>query len=395
MDFELSPEQRVYRETLESFAAKQLNADVAQRDRDGVFAREGWGKLADVGVLGLPIPTEYGGSGADAVTMMTALEAVGYGCRDNGLLFSMHAHLWAGVSPIVRFGSGQQRERYLPDMAAGEVVAAHGMSEPDSGSDSYAMTTTAVRDGDRYVLNGRKTFVSNAPLADVLLLFAVDPARRGFAGTTAFLVERDTPGLVVGEPVSKMGLRTSPMADVYLDDCAVPAEAVLGAPGGGAAVFSWTMERERSFILSTTLGTMRRDFERCVIHARTRKQFGQPLAAFQAVSHRIVDMRIRLDAARLLLYRLAWSLDRGLPTKVEAALAKVFVSESFVQSGLDAMQVHGAYGFMTEYELERDLRDSLASRFYSGTSEIQRNLAAHHLGLRAHSKARPTRKGSQ
>ena len=391
MDFELSPEQRLYCETVESFAARELNDDLAKRDRDGVFGRESWAKLAGVGLLGLPIPTDYGGAGADAVTMMTALEAVGYGCRDNGLLFSMHAHLWAGVCPVVRFGSDRQRERYLPGMAAGDIVAAHGMSEPDSGSDSYAMTTSAVRDGDRYILNGRKTFVSNAPIADVLVLFAVDPARRGFAGTTAFLVDRDTPGLTVGEPVSKMGLRTSPMADVYLDDCAVPTEAVLGAPGGGAAVFTWTMERERSFILSTALGTMRRDFERSVAHARARKQFGQPLAAFQAVSHRIVDMRMRLDAARLLLYRLAWSLDRGRPAKAEAALAKVFVSESFVQSGLDAVQVHGAYGFMTEYELERDLRDSLASRLYSGTSEIQRNLAAHHLGLRAH----PTSKGSQ
>jgi alkylation response protein AidB-like acyl-CoA dehydrogenase len=229
--------------------------------------------------------------------------------------------------------------------------------------------------------------VTNAPIADVFLVFAVDNRERGFAGVSAYLVDRDTAGLTVSQPVSKMGLRTSPMADVHLDACAVPTSALLGAEGAGAAVFTWTMERERSFILATALGTMRRAVESCVAHARARTQFGQPIGAFQAVSHRIVDMRMRLEAARLLLYRLAWLIDRGMPIKVEAPLAKIFVSESFVQSGLDAVQLHGGYGFMTEHEVERDLRDALASRLYSGTSEIQRNVAAHHLGL--------TRRGSR
>jgi alkylation response protein AidB-like acyl-CoA dehydrogenase len=381
MDFDLTPEQREFCATLETFAAKELNDDLVRRDHDGEFAHENWRKLAEIGLLGMPISAEYGGADADAVTMMTALEAVGYGCRDNGLLFSMHAHLWAGVSPILRFGSAEQKQRYLPPMALGDLIAAHAMSESGSGSDAFAMSTTADRDGDQYLLNGTKTFVSNAPIADVFVVFAVDPGKRGFAGVSAFLVDRDTPGLSVSPPISKSGLRTSPMAEVHLDDCAVPATALLGPEGAGAAVFNWTMERERSFILGTALGTMRRDLERCVTHTRTRRQGGQALSGYQAVSHRIVDMRMRLDAARLMLYRLAWLVDRRMPTTVEAALAKVFVSESFVQSGLDAVQTHGGYGFTTEYEVERDLRDSLASQLYSGTSEIQRNLAAHHMGL--------------
>ncbi|WP_432190132.1 acyl-CoA dehydrogenase family protein [Streptomyces sp. Tue6028] len=381
MDFELTPEQRAFNENLEKFALRELNDDLIDRDKDGVFAAENWRKCADIGLLGLPVPTGYGGSGADATTMMTALETLGYGCRDNGLLFSLHAHLWAGTSPVVRFGSAEQREKYLPAMCAGESIAGHAMSEPGSGSDAFGLTTTVIRRGDRYLLNGTKAFVSNAPIADVILVFAVDAQKRGFAGVSAFLVDRDTPGLTVSAPISKMGLRTSPMGEVHLDDCEVPESARLGPEGAGVAVFTWTMERERSFILATALGTMRRDLERCVEYARTRRQFGQPIGAFQAVSHRIVDMRMRLDASRLMLHRLAWLIDKGEPSKTEAALAKVYVSEAFVQSGLDAVQIHGGYGYTTEYELERDLRDAVAARIYSGTSEIQRNLAAHQMGL--------------
>ncbi|MEU9504858.1 acyl-CoA dehydrogenase family protein [Micromonospora sp. NPDC048170] len=381
MDFGLTEEQTALRESIEQFAQARLNDNLVDNDKAGVFARENWRECAKIGLVGLPIPEAYGGSQADAVTTMVALEALGYGCRDNGLIFSLNAHLWAGASPILRFGTEEQRRRYLPAMCAGEMIAAHGMSEPGSGSDAYALTTTAVRDGDRYLVNGSKTFITNAPVADVFLVFATTDRRRGFAGVNAFLVDSDTPGLTVGEPTDKMGLRTSPMADVHLDGCAVPASCRLGPEGGGSAVFNWTMERERSFILAAALGTMRRDLERCVEHARTRRQFGKPIGSFQAVSHRLVDMRLRLDASRLLLYRLGWSIDRGQPAGLEAALAKLSVSENFVQSGLDAIQVHGGYGFMTEYELERDLRDSVASRLYSGTSEVQRNLAARQLGL--------------
>ena len=381
MDLELTPEQRELAETVEKFALCELNENLIERDREADFAAENWRKCAQVGLLGLPVPEEYGGLDADAGTIVAAMEALGYGCRDNGLLFSLHAHLWAGVSPIVRFGSPEQHERYLPRMCAGELIAGHAMSEPGSGSDAFALKTTFGKRDGRYVLNGAKTFVSNAPIADVLLIFAVEKAGRGFAGVSAFLVDRGTPGLTVSKPISKMGLRTSPMAEVYLDDCEICESARLGPEGAGAPMFTWTMERERSFILTTALGTMRRDLERCIEYARTRRQFGQPIGAYQAVSHRIVDMRMRLEASRLMMHRLAWLTDRDEPSGAEAAMTKVFVSEAFVQSGLDAIQLHGGYGYTTEYEVERDLRDAIAARIYSGTSDIQRNLAARHMGL--------------
>jgi alkylation response protein AidB-like acyl-CoA dehydrogenase len=388
MDFDLTPEQSELRETVERFAQEQLNDDLIGRDARGGFAADNWLKCSKIGLLGLPIPTRYGGTQADAVTTMVALEALGYGCRDNGLIFSLHAHLWAGVSPIIRFGSEQQRERYLPSMCDGTLIAAHAMSEPDSGSDSFSLGTSVARHDDGYVINGGKTFITNAPVADVFLVFATENRNRGFAGVSAFLVDRKTPGLTVGPPVSKMGLRTSPMAEVYFDDCVVPEESLLGPYCGGSAIFNWTMERERTFILASAVGTMRRDLERSIEHARTRKQFGQPIGAFQAVSHRIVEMKLRVEAAQLLLHRLAWKTDQGRPTGLDAALAKIWTSESFVQSGLDAVQIHGGYGFTTEYELERDLRDAVAGRIYSGTSEVQRNLAARHLGLPTQSMSR-------
>jgi alkylation response protein AidB-like acyl-CoA dehydrogenase len=224
-------------------------------------------------------------------------------------------------------------------------------------------------------------FVTNAPVADLFLVFATIDRSRGFGGVCAFLVERDDPGLAVGKPARKMGLDSSPMSDVVLQDCVVPAGRMLGAAGGGIGVFNAAMERERSFILASTLGTMQRDLDRCVSHARERRQFDQPIGRFQAVSHRIVDMRLRLDTARLLLYRLGWLMEQGRPIGLESALVKLHLSECFLQSSLDAVQIHGGYGYLTECELEQDVRDAVASRIYSGTSEVLRNLAARHMGL--------------
>ena len=255
------------------------------------------------------------------------------------------------------------------------------MTEPGSGSDAFALATTATRDGDGYVLRGSKTFVTNAPDADLLLVFATTDRARPLAGVCAFLVERETPGLAVGRPLRKMGLETSPIAEVFLEGCRVPASAMLGVPGAGVALFTAAMERERGFILASAVGTMERDLERCVAYARERRQFGRPIGAFQAVSHRVVDMRLRLETARLLVRQLAWRVDRGLPVALESALVKLHLSESFLQSSLDAVQVHGGYGYVAEYEVERHLRDAVAGRLYSGTSEVQRNLVAHLLGL--------------
>jgi alkylation response protein AidB-like acyl-CoA dehydrogenase len=289
--------------------------------------------------------------------------------------------MWACETPIVHFGTEEQKSRYLPGLADGSLLGAHGMSEPGSGSDAFALATTAARTGSGYVLNGTKTFVTNAPEADLHVLFATIDRALGFAGITAFLVEKGTPGLSVGRPLSKMGLRTSPMSEVVLEDCEVPDAAVLGEPGGGMAVFNTSMLWERSCILSSAVGAMERQLEQAIAYARERRQFGEPIGSFQAVSHRLVDMKLRLETARLLLYRLAWLLDSGRSATLDSALVKLHLSDSYVRSSLDALQVLGGYGYMTEYELEREVRDAIGSRLYSGTSEIQYNIAARSMGL--------------
>ncbi|MYU21139.1 acyl-CoA dehydrogenase family protein [Streptomyces sp. SID8352] len=381
MDFALTEEQRLLAQTVETFATRELNQDLTERDAAGTFPAQAWRKCAGIGLTGLTVPEEYGGAGADAVTTMAAMEALGYGCRDNGLIFSLNAHLWAGTMPIVRYGTEQQRQHYLPQCCDGSLILAHAATEPGAGSDALSLTTTATRKGEGWLLNGSKTFVTNAPVAGALVVFAAtDPAAK-FAGLSAFLVDANTPGLRVGRPIGTMGLRTAPIAEVFFEDCPVSPEGLLGAPGAGMALFNSTMQTERALILASAVGTLRRNLERCIDHARARRQYGRPIGAFQAVAHRLVEMKLRLETARLLLYRLGWLLDHGQPAELDVCLVKLHISEAFVQSGLDAITIHGGYGYTAEYEVERDLRDAIGSRLYSGTSDIQRNIAASLLGL--------------
>jgi alkylation response protein AidB-like acyl-CoA dehydrogenase len=283
--------------------------------------------------------------------------------------------------PILTFGTEAQKRKYLPGLCSGAIIGAHAMSEPDSGSDAFSLRARAERRDGGYVLNGTKTFVTNAPMCDVALVFAtVDPAKKMF-GVTGFLIDKGTPGLTLGRHIDKMGLRTSPMGEVVLEDCFVPEECRLGKEGIGSRIFSDSMEWERSCILGSHLGAMERQLERCIAHARDRAQFGQPIGRFQTVANRIVDMKLRLETARLLLYRVAWMKKMGQSAVMEAALAKLYLAECFVQSGLDAVRTMGGYGYTTEYEVERDVRDALGGTLYSGTSDIQRNIIARHLGL--------------
>ena len=381
MDFELSSEQSALRDEIVRFAREELNDDLIHRDADSSFSVEAWKKCAALGIQGLPIPPEYGGAGADALTIMLSMEALGYGCRDNGLLFSLGAQMWSCEMPIVRFGTEEQKGRYLPGLSDGSLIGVQCMSEPDTGSDAFALTTSAVVKGDRYVLNGAKTFITNAPIADVFVVFASTDLANGFAGLSAFLVDRQTAGVSVGAPFHKMGLRTSPMSEVVFTDCEIGPDHLLGPESAGAAIFNHSMDWERSCILANTVGSMQRQLEACVAYAKERRQFGQPIGKFQAVAHRIVEMKLRLEAGRLLLYRLGWLKREGKPAPLDSALVKLYLGESFMQSSLDALQIHGGYGYLTESELEREVRDAVASRIYSGTSDIQRNLVASHLGL--------------
>jgi alkylation response protein AidB-like acyl-CoA dehydrogenase len=381
MDFEWTDEQRAYRDAVISFAQAELSDGVRRRDEEHEFSFEAWKKCAAFGIQGLPVPEDYGGQGADATTVMLALEAFGYGCKDNGLIFALNAQMWACEIPLVRFGTDEQKRRYLPGLCDGSLIAAQGMTEPDSGSDAFSLATAAEKAEDHYVLNGRKTFVTNGPQADVFLVYATTDRSSGFAGLCVFIVDRETPGLSIGQPLHKMGLRTSPMSELFFDGCVVPADRMLGQPGAGMAIFNVAMQWERSCILASTVGTMQRQLERCIAHARERRQFGQPIGKFQAVSHRIADMKVRLETARLLPYRLGWLIDRGKSTALDAALAKLYLSECYLQSSLDALQIFGGYGYMSEYELEREVRDAIGSRIHSGTSDIQRNIIAGLLGL--------------
>ncbi len=381
MDFSFSDEQREFADSVIKFAQRELGGDVVAREKRGELFREGWQRCAEFGIQGLCVPEEYGGLGKDIVSCMLAMQALGYACKDSGLLFALSSHMFTCEIPLLEFGSAEQKARYLPRMAAGELIGGHAMTEPEAGSDAYSLRTTAEPKGDGWILNGTKTFISNAPIADLLLVFATTNRSRGWAGITAFLVERGTPGLELGRPLDKVGLKTSPTGEVVLDGCEVGAEALLGKKGGGTAIFNAEMEWERSCLFAVQVGAMQRQLETCVRYCQERTQFGQSIGKFQAVSHKLADMRVRIELAELILHKVAWLKSQGKRAQLESAISKLFVSEAYLASSLDAMQVHGGYGFMTEYEVDRDLRDALGGTIYSGTSEIQRNIIARLLGL--------------
>jgi len=381
MDFSFTNEQLELKASMIEFAKKELNKDLMRFEEKEEFPREAWRACAKFGVQGLPVPAEYGGSGLDIMSTVLMMEGLGYACRDNGLIFSLNAQMWSLELPILEFGSPAQKKKYLPGLVSGELIGVHAMTEPESGSDAFSLRTkVALRDG-KYVLNGSKLYITNAPIADVVIVFATLKPGTGFAGVSAFLVEKGTPGYSVGAPLKKMGLRTSQMGEVILKDCEIPAANRLGREGAGMAVFNSSIEWERACILASAVGAMQRQLELCIEYARIRKQFGQPIGKFQSISNKISNMYLRLESARLMIYRVAWLKQQGKPATAEAAAAKVLTSEAWVQSCLDAIQIHGAYGYMRDSGIERDLRDSIAGTIYSGTSEIQRLIIARTLGL--------------
>lgn len=381
MNFEWSQEQNeLYHQAIE-FAQKKMNKNLIEEDRHEVFSREKWQACADLGLMGMIVPEQYGGLGLDALTVARVMDGFGYGCRDTSIFLSIGAHIWAVQMPILLFGSEEMKQKYLPKLVSGEWVGAHAISEPSAGSDAMSMNTTAVKDGDFYILNGSKTFVTNAPVADLFVAFATINKKYGFAGVTCFAFERDTPGVSVESKMEKMGSRTSPMSDVVFRDARIPARNVIGAPSGGSRIFSRIMFWERALILAPFLGAMQRQIEECVKYANDRVQFGKRLSAYQAISGKIVDMQVRLESARLLLYKAAWDLEYGDAT-MPASIAKLVTSDAAVQTFLDAIQVFGGYGYTTDFEIERHLRDAIGTRIYSGTTEMQKMIIANTIGLK-------------
>jgi alkylation response protein AidB-like acyl-CoA dehydrogenase len=382
MDFEMSGEQeRIYQEIV-AFSSKELNADLLERDAAKEFSRSGWTKCAEVGIQGFPIPTEYGGSGADVLSTIIAMEALGFGCKDNGLVHAINSHLWGCEVPIWKFGTEQQKQAYLPPLVKGQMIGAQAITEPDSGSDVASIRTSAVKEGTSYVINGSKSIVSNAPIADLVIVFAVTaPGRKFLGGISAFLIRTDNPGVKVGNPMDKMGLRTLPVSGLSFDDCRVPASSLLGAEGSAIRIFNESMEWERSCLFACHVGLMDRILNACVRYSKDRSQFGKPIGKFQSISNKLADMKVRVELGKLLLHKIGWLKSHGKSVLAECSMAKLYISESLRLTASDAVQIFGGYGYMAEFEIERELRDSFASTIYSGTSEIHREIISRSLGI--------------
>jgi hypothetical protein len=375
----MSPDQRdkFGWDALVRFAQQELNDHLADQE----FSGQAWRHCGEYGVLGLPFPIEYGGQNADAKSTAVAMEALGYGSRDNGLLAAINAHMWSCVVPIWKFGTTEQKKLLLPRLCNGEWIAAHAATEPEAGSDIFSLTTRAVRKGHSYVLNGQKTFILNAPVADLVIAFATVDPKQGAEGITGFIVKKGTPGMAVTRVINKMGLRNALMGEIVFTNCELPAENRLGPEGNGSLMFQHSMQWERTLILAPHVGTMKRVLEKCVQYARRRRQFGQSIGKFQSVSNRIAEMRVRVECARLLLYHAADILQQGTRLALEASMAKLFISEAAVETYLDAIRIHGALGYTEELEFAEDLQDAIGTTIFSGTSDIQRQIIARYLGL--------------
>jgi alkylation response protein AidB-like acyl-CoA dehydrogenase len=380
MDFEWSEESLALRAEAVAFG-KSLNNGVLEDDRTGRFPAEKWQRLADWGYFGLRVPAEHGGAEMDLLSGLLVTEGLGEGCEDGGLVFSAAVQAWVLTSGLLTYGTENQNRRYLPGLAAGTTMGALAITEPESGSDAFAMRTRAVKVDGGWSLTGRKTFITNGPAADLVICFAATGAGGVLGGITVFLVEADAPGVERTPSMSKMGLRTSPLGDLVFDEAFVPEESALGQIGGGALIFNELLEWERVWATAAQVGALQRDLEQARSYAKERKAFGAAIATFQSVANRIVDMKVRLEAGRLLVYRAACLKAQGRSALAESALAKLWVSESAVASSLDSIQVHGGYGYMSEAGIERRLRDAVGSRIYSGTSEMQRAVVSRTMGL--------------
>jgi len=379
MDFEWNFEQKTFKESMRKFAEKEVSPGIIERDKKGEFNWGAWKKAGEFGILGLPIPEKYGGGEADVITMMAGLEGFGLGCRDAGFYLALSAHMVIGEIPIWKFGTEKQKLKYLPKMCSGDWIGAYGLSEPDAGSDAVSLRTSAVKKGDHYILNGTKMFITNGPIADVIVVFATVDRSKGPKGITAFIVEKGFPGFSVGRELDKMGQRTSPTGELVFEDCLVPVENCLGGEGQGLPILFESLEWERTCLLTGSIGTCEYELDRCIKYANERIQFGKPIGQFQLIQERLANMKWRLEASRLLVYRAGWMKQKGIPARMEAAIAKLAISETRVANALDAVQIHGGYGYMREFEVERVLRDSIAASIGAGSTEIQKITIARQL----------------
>jgi len=377
MDFGFTREQLMFKKEVIRFARKEIVPRVQEHDLNGEFDFESFRKLGAFGILGLHFPESLGGGGADVVTTVLAGEALGEAGVDGGLTLAYGAHSFLCADTIYRHGSDDLRQRYIPRLARGEWIGCMGLSEPDAGSDVASMTTTAERRGDTYVLNGTKMWITNGPIADVAVVYAKTDPSQQHAGISAFVVERGTPGFTAGPPLIKMGVRTSKTSELIFRDCAIPAGNLLGKEGEGFLYAMQTVEWDRSALLAPFVGVTTYLLKKCGDYARGRVQFGRPIGQFQAIKHKLADIRIFGEAARALVYRIAWCKDQGRPLNhLEAAVAKLFVGDWSLAVTNDAVTLHGGYGYTHEFDVERIFRDTRLAPIGGGTSEIQKMIIA-------------------
>ena len=381
MDFRHTEEQLAFFKSVKDFAADVVAPEAHERDVDGRFDRGVWDAVAGFGLCGLPVPEEFGGSGADIVTTCLALEALAEGGHDAGLGLSLGAHITIGTMPIYLHGNDEQKRRYLPKLASGEWIGAMAITEPEAGSDAAGIKTKAERDGDEWVINGSKIFITNGSICDTCIVIAVtDPEAGPGQGVSAFIVEKDNPGYVVAKDLDKMGTRSSPLSMLYFEDCRVPSSAMLGAEGSALwAIAFECFDWERTVMIASSIGGMKSSLDASIAYAKERNAFGRPIAKFQAIQHKIAEMKAYYDAARLVLYRAAWMKQEGLPHQVEASVAKYFVAEAAMRNAVEATQIFGGYGYIKDYPVERSMRDAKLISIGGGTSEIQKMIIAREL----------------
>jgi len=370
----LTEEQQGLQKMVREFSRKEIAPKAAEYDHTEEFPWDNIKKMAAMDLMGLPVPEVYGGSELDAVSYMIAVEEISKGCASTGAILAVHTS--AGIMPILLFGTEEQKQKYIPDLASGNKVGAFALTEPDAGSDASRVRTTAVLEGDEYVLNGSKCFITNGGAAETYTVFATVDKSKGTKGITAFIVEKGTTGFSIGKKEEKMGIRASSTTELIFENCRIPKENLLGKLGEGFKIAMIVLDSARIGIGAQALGIAQAAYEEALQYAKVRVQFGKPIAALQAVSFMLADMAIEIEAARHLVYHAAMLKDAGVPYGKEAAMAKTFASDVAVKVALDAIQIMGGYGYSREYPVERLLRDAKITQIYEGTNQIQRVVIA-------------------
>jgi len=374
MIFKLTEEQEMIRKTVRDFAEKEVAPKAGPMDEIEEYDYSLWEKMAEIGLTGIPFAEEYNGAGMDNVCYAIAVEELSRVCASSGVLVSAHTSL--GSWPIYNFGTEEQKQKYLVPLAGGEKIGALGLTEPAAGSDAGAVKTTAVPDGDEYVLNGTKIFITNGSVADIYVVIASTDKSKGHKGTAAFIVEKGTPGFDFGKKEHKMGIRASATYELVFENCRIPKENLLGSDGSGFKIALMTLDGGRIGIAAQALGIAQGAFEEAVKYSKIREQFGKPISSFQGLQWMMADMATRIDAARLLVYRAAYLKDNNLPYSKESAMAKLYASECAMWVTTKAVQILGGYGYTREYPVERMMRDAKITEIYEGTSEVQRVVIA-------------------